>query len=292
VFAEELAKIFLMKVSVVIPCYNQGQYIDEAVDSVLSQTCRDFEIIIVNDGSTDENTLQLLKNYNKPKTRVIHTSNQGLASARNNGIKEAKGEYILPLDADDKIEKTYLEKGVALLDENHACGIVYSGAEYFGEVTGIWDLPDYSFERILLENMIFCSALFRREDWERVGGYRASMKYGWEDWDFWLSLIEAGREVRRIPEVLFYYRYKENSMINSLTKDKMVDMYVQLFENHKSLYSDNIRYVFKDYVKMKTILENHKASGTFHKIINFFLPLYSKRRYFVKKIFRWLDKYV
>ena len=106
------------KVSVIIPCYNHGEYLDEAVESVLTQTYQNFEIIIVDDGSTDQSTIDLLKVYRKPKTRVIRTDNQGLASARNNGIKEAKGEYILPLDADDKIGKEYLKKAVKILDEN------------------------------------------------------------------------------------------------------------------------------------------------------------------------------
>jgi glycosyltransferase involved in cell wall biosynthesis len=100
----------MSKVSVIMPCYNQGQYIDEAVDSVLTQTYQNYEIIIVNDGSTDEFTNEKLKNYNKPKTQVIHTANQGLSAARNNGIHASNGEFILPLDADDKIANTYLER--------------------------------------------------------------------------------------------------------------------------------------------------------------------------------------
>ena len=91
------------KVSVIIPCYNQGACLEEAVDSVLAQTFQDFEILVVNDGSTDEATIRMLGKYERPKTRVIHTDNQGLAMARNNGIREARGAYILPLDADDKI---------------------------------------------------------------------------------------------------------------------------------------------------------------------------------------------
>ena len=142
------------KVTVVIPCYNQGQYVDKAVESVLNQTYQDFEIIIVNDGSTDAFTNNLLKNYHKPKTRVIHTRNQGLASARNNGIREAKGEYILPLDADDKIGNEYLEEAVMVLDEKPGVGIVYSEAETFGAVNGKWEMPEYSIEEILIDNII------------------------------------------------------------------------------------------------------------------------------------------
>src|SRR4051794_26342282 len=104
------------KVSVVIPCFNQGQFVDEAVASVLAQTCRDFEIIIINDGSTDEATNRKLAAYEHPKVQVIRTANQGAAGARNTGIDASSSPYILPLDADDKIAETYLEKALAVLD--------------------------------------------------------------------------------------------------------------------------------------------------------------------------------
>ena len=111
-------------VSVVIIAYNCAKYICDAIDSVLAQTFQDFEIIIVNDGSTDQKTNDILRNLNKPKTRVIHTVNQGVCHARNTGIKESLGEYILPLDSDDKITEIYLEKAVKVLDENANVGIV------------------------------------------------------------------------------------------------------------------------------------------------------------------------
>jgi hypothetical protein len=121
-----------VQVSVVIPCYNQGQYIDEAVESVLAQSYQDFEIIIVNDGSNNADTIKILETYSKPKTRVIHTNNQGASIARNNGIKVSSGRYILPLDADDRIGSVYIEKAIEVLDKNENVGIVYCEAEFFG----------------------------------------------------------------------------------------------------------------------------------------------------------------
>jgi len=229
------------KVSVVIPCYNQGLYLDDAVDSVLSQTFRDFEIIIVNDGSTDEATNLLLSNFRKPMSRVIHTPNQGLAMARNRGIGEATGEYILPLDADDTIAPTYLERAVRAMETGPDLGIVYCKAETFGAVTGPWFAAEYSDRGMLIGNLIFCSALYRKADWQAVGGYRANMAHGWEDWDFWLSIVELGRTVHRIPEVLFHYRVKEISMAKSLDTAKRVEMHLQVMRNHKDLYIENAR---------------------------------------------------
>lgn len=226
-------------VSVVIPCYNQGRYLDEAVASVLAQTFRDFEIIVIDDGSTDEETIRLFSSYSRPGTRVIRTPNQGLAEARNTGIREARGKYILPLDADDRIAPGYLEKAVAVLDTRPKTGIVYCLAETFGARQGLWPAPEYSLKRMLLGNIIFCSALFRREDWEEVGGYNRNMAVGWEDWDFWLSLIERGREVFRIPEVLFFYRVKEGSMAASMDAAKKAAMHLRVMENHPQLFVAN-----------------------------------------------------
>lgn len=242
----------MSKVSVIIPCYNQGQYVDESVNSVLNQTYQDFEIIVVNDGSTDELTIKKLQRYQKPKTRVLHTTNQGLAAARNNGIKISEGEYILPLDADDKIGKDYLEEAHRILDANPNIGIVYCEAEYFGDKTGKWELPPYSFPEILLGNMIFCTALFRKSDWEMVGGYKTSLKYGCEDWEFWLSLVELQREVYRISKTLFYYRVKEDSMFQTLhtTEEYLLSSLDQIYRHHSKIYADNIAFILREHIKL------------------------------------------
>lgn len=236
------------KLSVIIPCHNQGRYIDEAVGSVLDQTYQDFEIIIVNDGSTEEFTNRLLAKYEKAKTKVVYTHNQGLPSARNTGIDAASGRYILPLDADDKIGREYLKEAVAVLDDDPDIGIVYSNAEFFGAREGRWSLPEYSLPLMLAVNVIFCSGVFRKEDWEKAGGYDPRMKYGYEDWDLWLSLIERGKRVYRIPEVLFYYRIKPEAMSKSVTIVNKAKMYLQVYRNHKSLYMRNIGNVIKGWV--------------------------------------------
>src|SRR4030066_2449234 len=141
------------RVSVIMPCYNLGQYLNEAVESVLSQTFQDFEIIIVNDGSTDEFTNKLLANYNKPKTRVLTTDNEGLPSARNNGIKISSGQYICCLDADDKYHPEFLEKTVEVLDKDveHKCGFVTTWFNAFGEVDAVWDTIDYNPYRLAVK---------------------------------------------------------------------------------------------------------------------------------------------
>lgn len=227
------------RVSVIIPCFNHGAFIDEAVDSVLRQTYRDIEIIIVDDGSNDGETREKLQAYRRPSVRVIFTSNRGASAARNTAIAHANGEYILPLDADDLIHDTYIEKAVRIMDSDGELGIVYCEAEFFGEETGAWDLPEYSFDAILLKNLIFCSALMRKKDLNLVGGYNNNMTSGFEDWDLSLSLIELGRKVHRIPETLFSYRRRQGSRDATMKDKDRVAMHTRMIENHEDLYCKN-----------------------------------------------------
>lgn len=246
------------KVSVIIPCYNLGKYIHDAIDSVTEQTFQDFEIIIVNDGSTGDETIQILNNLNTSSTKVIHTDNQGPSKARNTGIIQASGDYILSLDADDKIASTYLEKAVKILEQNENIGIVYCYAEFFGEENFKWDLPDYTLSRILIDNLIFCSAFFRKKDWKTAGGYKESMRIGWEDYDFWLSIIELGREVYRIPEHLFFYRIRKDSRSSSIKNNQIFLLYKELAKNHKDLYLNNIEHIFEHIYSLRELAAENK----------------------------------
>ena len=199
------------KVSVIIPCYNQGQYVDEAVDSALKQTFQDVEIIVVNDGSTDAFTNDKLKQYKKPKTTVLHTTNQGLAATRNNAIRKARGEYILTLDADDYFDNTFLEKGVRILDQQSNVGIVSCGLKYFG-ASNRKVMPKSGDVRVCLAGSgTIGSAFFRRICWEQAGGYNERIK-AYEDWDFYLRVLKHGWLLHIIPEFLLNYRQHHTSM--------------------------------------------------------------------------------
>jgi glycosyltransferase involved in cell wall biosynthesis len=242
-------------VSVVIPCYNLGMYLNEAVESVLDQTYQDFEVIVVNDGSTEAATLNVLNRIDHSRVKVIHTPNRGVAAARNEGIRIATGKYILPLDADDRIAPTYLQKAVKIMQERPEAGIVYCEAEFFGEMTGKWQLPEYRFPDILFSNAIFCTGLFRKSDWERAGGYNSNMIYLWEDHDFWLSIIELGREVVRIPETLFFYRQRAGSRNRAVSRQREIASYVQMFRNHSALYTEHIDALITLMVDLKAMVQ-------------------------------------
>lgn len=215
-----------------------GNFIDETIDSVLKSTFRDFEIIVVNDGSTDQYTNALLKNYDKPKTKVIHTKNQGLVMARNTALANSSGEYILPLDSDDLISPGYIEDAVLHFDSNPKTGIVYCIAELFGEKTGIWEFPEFSVNGLVHQCLIFNSAFFRKKDSDMVGGYSLNMNYNYEDWDLWLKIVELGRDVYKIPKIHHSYRVRKDSITN--TRDwngRMKDMNRQLYLNHLELFA-------------------------------------------------------
>lgn len=249
-----------ISISIVIPCFNDGAYIQEAISSLEEQTIQDFEIIVVDDASTDDTTPQMLASLSHPRLTTIYLdTNSGPAVARNRGIAQAKGKYILPLDADDKIAPTYLEKAKAVLDANKKIGIVYCEADFFGEKSGKWELPPYSFPEILVANMVFATGMYRKEDWETVGGYNENMQQGNEDYDFWLSLLELGREVYQIPEILFHYRIKGSSRTTQLHSDpqKEINTYEQIFHNHQKLYLDHIHVLFKTLYERQEAL-HHK----------------------------------
>lgn len=222
--------------SVIIPCYNQGQYLAESIGSVLTSNYNDLEIIVVDDGSSDPVTCRILEQLDYPQTRLIRQENRGLAGARNSGIAQASGVYILPLDADDRIGPQYLSQAVAALEEDPNLGIVYCRAEKFGAESGPWRLPTYSRWRMGLGNVIFCSAVFRRVDWQQAGGYAADLQQGWEDWDFWLSLLELGRTVRCLDLVGFYYRKQANSMATAMRSYLKARLHYRMLDQHRSFF--------------------------------------------------------
>ena len=233
------------KVSVIMPCYNDGKYIMEAIQSVKEQTYSEWELIIVDDGSDDEDTIAILEQIDDTRIHVYHTEHLRPAGARNYGIAHANGVYILPVDSDDKIEPSYIEKAVAIIENNPKIGVVYCKADLFGERTGIWDLPDYSFSTMLLDNIVFVTALFYKKDWEKVGGFSTTMVSGMEDYDFWLSILGLGKEIYQIPEILFHYRIKPVSRTTNFQNNcnTVQETYRQMYHNHVDFYHEH----FDDY---------------------------------------------
>lgn len=239
-------------VSIIVPCYNQGHLLCDALDSVLMQTYIDWECIIVNDGSTD-NTESVALAYCEKDARFMYfyQENQGVIASRNNAIRKSNGRYILPLDGDDKIAPTYLEKAVPIVSDNPKVSIVYSLVEQFGEKEGLYFLPEFDLNKMLLDNCIVVTALFRRSDYNNTKGYNPNMENGLEDWDFWLSILELGGTAYRIDEVLFYYRIQNSSRNRSL--NPVVDkLKIRMIKNHLKLYLCNSFGVFRLYLNSES----------------------------------------
>lgn len=226
-------------VSVIIPCYNQERYIADAIKSVKKQTFPDYECIIVNDGSTDNSKDVILSEIADDKRFILLSKqNEGICKTRNYGISNSQGKFILPLDGDDIIGETYLEEAVNVLKSNPNCNIVYCKAEKFGKERGLWHLPKFSMDTMLVNNCIFNCAMFKRDDFNKTIGYNENMSGGVEDWDFWLSILEQGTNVHCIDKVLFYYRIKAKSRNTALDNiDKKKELFNVMWSNHKELYS-------------------------------------------------------
>lgn len=224
-------------VSVIVPCYNQGQFLDEALNSVLYQTYTNWECIIINDGSED-NTEKIAETWTSKDNRFkyISITNAGVSNARNVAIQSAKGEFILPLDADDKIAEEYIKLAIQSFKDDATLKLVYCKVKRFGLKNDFWNLKTFSLKELALDNMIICSALYRKKDWEKVGGYDIKMIYGIEDWEFWISLLKNDGNVKCIDYLGFYYRIKEVSRQTELDFQRIQLMLSYINKKHAEFY--------------------------------------------------------
>lgn len=225
------------RISIVIPCFNGEKFLRETLDCLQNQTIDDWECVIVNDGSTD-NSLEIMREYaeNDSRYKYIDKKNEGPSIARNTAIAASSGEYILPLDADDIISPSYAEKAISIFKNDDSVKLVYCKAELFGDKTGPWVLPDYSYQELLWINMIFCSAIYKRCDYDKTNGYNPNMVNGFEDWDFWLSLLSSEDKVYQIQDTLFHYRKSSFSRSSDaqINYEKLLEM---IYQNHREKYS-------------------------------------------------------
>jgi glycosyltransferase involved in cell wall biosynthesis len=212
-------------VSVIMPCFNQKQYILESIESVLAQRFRSWELLIVDDVSPDkcgdvveawfEAQYGGFPEDARPLIRVIRNErNVGLAESRNNAIRQARGHLICALDADDKISPDYFYEAQAALSADPNLGLIYSDQQFFGQSSWYWDVPEWDPVAPLARGPLPVMTVYRRSLWEAVGGYSSSLPRGNEDYDFWLKLVEVGVRGKKLgPGAHTFYRYKEKSMM-------------------------------------------------------------------------------
>ena len=245
------------KVGVVIPCYNQGRYIADTISSLKNQTFKDWKCIIVNDGSTDNSEEVILREiYGDDRFIYRKQNNRGLGYSRNVGIRSLNSEYIFCLDSDDIINEKYFELGVDFLDKNLDYSVFYGNAKflYNDGKTKTWNLPEYTYEKLLHRNMIYCSFLYRRSDYEKTNGYDEFMR-GYEDWEFLIRLLSTGGKVYRSDSILFFYRQHGESMDKvynrGLNRTKMI---IYMHIKNEKIYD-------KYGITMKELLELYNKKG-------------------------------
>lgn len=257
-------------ISIIVPCYNQAQYLDECLQSVLDQTWQDWECIIVNDGSSD-NTQEIAEKWCRKDSRFsyLHKENGGVASARNLGLDHARFDWILPLDGDDRIGKQYLQLAVAKIEEGY--DLIYCNGAYFGSREGIIQYGDYSFPELLQYNMIFVSAVFNIKKAQNIR-FDISPENSFEDWEFWINYLKNNdRKVIKLQETLFYYRIRGNSR-NALTIDDTALTETARKYIYKK-YAPVYHIIFGDYLDLLNRLRKVEREAIFYK------KAYDSRRY-------------
>lgn len=228
-------------VSIIIPCFNQEKYITDAILSAENQTYKDIEIVFIDDCSTD-NSLEVVNELKNKYSNIVvlkNETNLGVVDSRNKAIDVAKGFYILPLDGDDTIEPTYIEDAIKVFEEKPDVGFVYCKARKFGAVNEDWNLPKFNKESFIFGNCIVNSSLFRKSDFIKLGKYKSYM-YSWtEDYDLWMSFVEAGLLPYRIDKILYNHREFDNGSRTQITTKDPYFARREYLLHHTKLYADS-----------------------------------------------------
>lgn len=226
-------------ISIVIACYNDANYIEQSVYSALNQTYLFKEIIIVDDGSNAE-TKEVLKKLEPQVTKLITQENKGQSTARNVGIREAVGEYILILDSDDYFEPSFCKKAITHFNADKTIKIVtcQSNLLYDDGHKGIYIPRGGDISDFLFANSALGTSMFKKEDWQNCGGYDEDMRNGFEDWEFFIRLLKNGGNTEVIQEPLYTYR-KRNNSTTSIANSKKHELLRYVFNKNKDLYIEN-----------------------------------------------------
>lgn len=228
------------KVSIIIACYNDPDVV-HAVTSAAEQTYENKEIIVVNDGSEDKETLEALSSVKENIDILIEQENQGQSIARNNGIKRSSGDFILNLDSDDSFEKSFCHKAIEVMQNDDQVKIVTCKVNriYNGKDIGVFQPAGGDIKNFLFANAAVGSSMFRKKDWEAIGGYEEKLPIlGFEDWEFYIQLLKTGGYAYVIPEILFNYQIRENSTTQRIRHLKL-EKFKYIILKHKELYKDN-----------------------------------------------------
>jgi glycosyltransferase involved in cell wall biosynthesis len=249
------------KTCVVITYAGEREYIKDAIQSCLDQSIP-VKIVVVIDGVTTDGKLeeQLVKGLlqscvsDTTAIQIVISEISGPSALRNLGISRTECEFILPLDADDKIGENYVETAETTFFKNQNSGIVYGAARFFGLKNEIWALETFSKSSMAIENQIYSCAMFRKSDWLACGGYDEDLIYGAEDWDFWLKILSLNREVNFIEgETFFWYRQRINSRSDKFAKmtNEIDWTYNRIAQNNVGFMSEQVLSIYKRRVHLE-----------------------------------------
>ena len=266
-------------ISVIVPCFNSGKTLTKTLDSIINQTWENKEIILVNDGSKDKYTLEVINKFKKDyMISVINQENLGLPSARNKGVEHAKGTYLFFLDSDDWIESDALDLMYKSLKANNDASFVYSDAILEGDVKKIIK-KEYNFFEQLFLNQIPYSIFIPRNNWNKFGGYDENMKLGYEDWEFNIRLGSYNKFGIRLAKPIFHYNVSYSGMLISKSSKYHAQIFNYIIKKNKNLYS------FKNILKLW--IQWRKKPSSYPLIIFFpwYLIIKTLPRNFVSKLF-------
>lgn len=243
--------------SIIIPCYNSESTLMPTLESVFSQDFQDWEAIIVNDGSPDNLEDVALEWIEKDvRFKYFKKENGGLGSARNYGINRAKGNYILPLDSDNTISKSFAKNALTIFEENENVGVVYGDAMYFGEKNEFWKVGAFDKYRMLEHNYIDACAIIRKSLFIDLGLYDELLPHqGHEDWDFWLRVLASNYTFYYLEEVTFNYRVDKDSMIKRFTKVMMKENIDFIKHKNSELYQKAFSEILMKYKSLRQVYD-------------------------------------
>lgn len=233
------------KIAFIIPCHDDGRFIQDAIASIETYPKGSYDLVIVDDGSTDDATIQVLSELRDSGYRVLSQENKGPAAARNAGIAATCSEYILPVDADNRIRPDFVENAVEVLDSRPEIDIVHSNFQYFGLSDHLCRIDPFDIRKMLYTNYIDTCALFRREVWEECGGYdECDDIRGLEDWEFWLNAYSHDRNFLHLDMVGFEYAHREGSQ---LSRTKVPEKWLKAERHIYTKYVMLLRDHYRDY---------------------------------------------
>ena len=265
------------QVSIIIPFFNHENFIEETLESVQKQTFQNFEIIIVDDCSCEKAKKKLTEIAKKnSEIQIFYNSkNKGPSFCRNYGIKKSKGKYILPLDSDDKLDPKFIKKCLSFLEKNKF-DFVITYLKNFGKLNNIWK-PKINLYELLFNGTLPYCAIFKKNIFEKTGGYDENFKEGFEDWEFWIRVLKENFQGHIIAEPLFFYR---NQKISRLQKTHILrpKLIKRIRKKHFDLYKNqkNIKKNWPGYSQINCFFHNihYRISCVFPKFGVFLMKLY------------------